>query len=226
MELTRACEREKPPLYPFVQLLVAEQQRDGGGLNMDSVLSLSRSLRRRIQKLDRKTRDADVRVRGRVLLKVRQGMSRHAAARQVVCAPSTAWCIVRRFRLWGEASLFDGRRENGDRKIDEDIRAGIWNILVGRPRDHGYERSAWTLELLSLVVAKQLGGRLSVGHLWKVLRRMRVRVGRPRPVVACPWKAAARQRRIAELHRLEKSLAGREVLVYLDGAGIPLNPKT
>ena len=192
---------------------------------MDSVMSLSRSLRRRIQKLDRKTRDADLRVRCRVLLKVDQGMSRNVAAREVGCVPSTAWCIVRRFQLWGEASLFDGRCENGDHKVDEDIQAGIWRILVGTPRDYDFERSTWTLELLRLVVARQLSVWLSVGHLWKVLRRMKARVGRPRPVVACPWKAAARKRRIAELHRLEESLPGREVLVYLDEVDIHLNPK-
>lgn len=192
---------------------------------MDSVLSFSRSLRRRIQKLDRKTRDADLRVRCRVLLKVDQGMNRNAAAREVGCVPSTAWCIVRRFQLWGEASLFDGRCENGDHKVDEDIRAGIWRILVGTPRDHGYDRPTWTLELLSRVVAEQLSVLLSVGHLWKVLRRMKARVGRPRPVVACPWKAAARKRRIEDLRRLEESLPRREVLVYLDEVDIHLNPR-
>lgn len=192
---------------------------------MVPVLSFDRPLRRRIQKLDRKTRQADLRVRCRVLLKVTEGMSRRSAAREIGCVPSTAWCIVDRFRLWGEASLYDGRCENGERKVDDDIRGGIWEILAGTPQDHGYRRPTWTLEVLSQVVAEQLGVTLSIGHLWKVLKRMRIRLGSPRPVVACPWKSAARKRRIAQLRRLARTLPGREPLLYLDEVDIHLNPK-
>jgi len=188
-------------------------------------IRLGRPTRRRVQKLDRKTRDADLRVRCRVILEVADGMSRHAAALAVGCAPSTAWWIVDRFVSGGEASLLDGRCDNGERKVDEDILEGIWQILTQTPRDHGYSRNSWTLELLAGVVAEKMSVQLSIGHLWKVVRRLRIRWGRPRAVVGCPWKAAKRRRRIARLRALANDPPPREAVLYADEVDIHLNPK-
>ena len=52
---------------------------------MKAKLVLDRAARRRLQKLDRKRRDADIRVRIRVILKVALGLSCNAAARDVGC---------------------------------------------------------------------------------------------------------------------------------------------
>jgi transposase len=41
-----------------------------------------------------------------------------------------------------------------------------------------------------------------VAYVRALLRQIGARWGRPRPIVACPWKAARRQRRIAEIRRL------------------------
>jgi hypothetical protein len=60
-----------------------------GDLAMD--LILPRSVRRRIRRLAKKTRDADQRVRCLLVLKVAEGKSRRAAARELGCVPSTAW---------------------------------------------------------------------------------------------------------------------------------------
>lgn len=87
---------------------------------MVTVLRLPRPTRLWLRRLDRKARDADLRVRCRVLLKVREGKSLRAAAREIACAPSTALRIVARFQARGEASVFDGRWDNGTRKIDEE----------------------------------------------------------------------------------------------------------
>jgi len=49
-----------------------------------------RTTRMWLTRLDRKARDADLRVRCRVLLQVHAGKSPHAAARAIACAPWTA----------------------------------------------------------------------------------------------------------------------------------------
>ena len=74
---------------------------------MREQLQLSRPSRRRLEKLDRKRPDADVRVRIRVILKAGAGLSCNAAAREVGCVPSTAVRTVARYRREGEASLLD-----------------------------------------------------------------------------------------------------------------------
>jgi len=115
--------------------------------------------------------------------------------------------------------------ENGERKVDEDVLQAIREILIRRPPDFAFSRPTWTLELLARVIAQEVGIRLSPGHLWRVLRRMRVRWGRPKPVVACPWKTERRKRRIAYLRRLRGRLPRGEVLFYADEIDIHLNPR-
>ena len=188
-------------------------------------IHLVRPVRRRLTRLDRKTRDADLRIRCRVLLKVAEGRSLNAAARELGCAPATAWRIVARFAVQGEASVMDGRRDNGQRKVSAEVVVGLQQILAGTPQDHGYPRPTWTLELLALVVEEQLQVTLSVGHLWRILRDLETRWGQPRPVVACPWPRGRRQRRIARLRQLARQLRPGEVVLYADEVDLHLNPR-
>ena len=187
---------------------------------------LARRARLWLRRLGRKTRDADVRVRCGVLLKVHSGMTCAAAARALDCAPSSAARMVARYRRRGEVSVIDGRVENGQRKVDADVCEGILKILEQSPPAYGYRRWTWTLELIAKVVAQVLGVALSVGHLGKLLHRWRVRWGRARPVAPrWSWKAAKRAARIASLHRLASKPLRGEVVVYADEVDIHLNPK-
>ena len=188
-------------------------------------LRLSRATRKWLGRLDRKTRDADLRLRCRVLLKVHAGQNPHHAAHEIGCHPATAHRIVARFRSCGEGSVFDGRTGNGERKAGPEVLAGIVEILRSTPQKYWFPRPTWTVELVALVITEELHVVLSVGHVWKLLKRLRVRWGMPRPVVGCPWPAARRQRRLAELKRLALHPQPREVVLYADEVDIHLNPK-
>jgi len=189
-------------------------------------LSLPRPTRRRVEKLDRRrSTSADARIRCRVVLKVAAGHSCNAAARELGCAPSTAVRIVARFAAVGEAALWDRRHENGSHKIDDDVRGGVREILTGSPENHGFTRPTWTLEILRVVIAKLLKVTLSLSSLWTLLRQIGARWGRPRPIVACPWRTRRRQRRIATLNGLAASATDENVVVYADEVDIHLNPK-
>jgi transposase len=186
---------------------------------------LPRAVRRRLQRLNLKTRDADLRVRCRVILKVDQGLSGRAAAREVGCVPSTAFRIITTFLAEGESSLLDRRAENGNRKVDEDIRQGLREIIVATPRTFGLERSTWSLEALAIVAAQKLDLQISVGHLWKVLRELKVRWKCAKPIVACPWPAARRRRRVRELRDLQSRSGRGEPVLFVDEVDINLNPR-
>jgi transposase len=164
-------------------------------------------------------------VRCRVVLKVASGCSARQAAREIGCAPSTAWQIVTRYRVEGEASLVDRRCDNGSPKIDEDAREGVRQILEKTPQDFEERRPTWTLETLARVIETQLGLRVSVCQLWRVLREMGVRWGRPKPIVLCPWKRERRERRLREIRRLAESPEPGDAVVFLDEIDIHLNPK-
>jgi transposase len=188
-------------------------------------LLLPRAERRRLQRISREAKDAGLLVRCRVVLKVASGCSARQAAREIGCVPSTAWQIVTRYRLEGEASLVDRRCENGGLKIDEDVREGIRQILEKTPQDFEERRPTWTLELLARVIHVRLGVWVSVCQLWRVLRQMGVRWGRPKPIVLCPWKRERRERRLREIRRLGENPEPGDAVVFLDEIDIHLNPK-
>jgi transposase len=186
---------------------------------------LSRPIRRRIIRMDRQARNADLRIRCRVVLKMAEGLSAHAASLAVGCAPSTGWRVAARFRAEGESGLLDRRAENGALKVDDEVRAGILEIVAGRPVDHGFERSTWSLEVLAQVIAKRLKVQVSLGHLSKVLASLQVGLKRARPFVRCPWSRRRRQRRIAELRHLATHRSPREVVLFADEIDIHKNPR-
>jgi len=192
---------------------------------MSRKLWLKRPARRRLHKLDRKGPSADARVRIRVVLKVAAGLSCNAAAREVGCVPSTAVRTVARFLREGEASLVDHRSENGARKVDADVLVRVRAILTGRPSDHGFKRPTWTLEILRTVLARVIVIVLSITHVWRLVKRVGARWGRPRPIVACPWRTRRRQQRIAALRQLAASATDQNVVVFADEVDIHLNPK-
>lgn len=192
---------------------------------MNARLCLRRPARRRVQKLDRSCKDADQRIRCRIVLKVAAGSSCNAAAREVGCAPSTAVRIVARFLVEGEAALFDHREANGARKIGDDTLYRVRVILSRRPTDHGFRRETWTIEILRSAIEQVVGVRLSLTHVWRIAKRIGARWGRPRPIVSCPWRKRRRQRRIRELRQLAMAATDQDVVVYADEVDIHLNPK-
>jgi transposase len=69
------------------------------------------------------------------------------------------------------------------------------------------------------------GTRISQSRMCRLLWKLEIRLGRPKPVVGCPWKKARRTRRLRELERLVENLPKGEVVLYADEVDINLNPK-
>lgn len=111
-------------------------------------LSLAWLARRRLVRLDRNPRDADLRIRCRIVLRVDEGTSSRAAARAPGCAPSMAARIVARFRHHRTAVLRDGRSGNDHRKVDADANSWTTAALEHCPTVCAFPRPIWTLELI------------------------------------------------------------------------------
>ncbi len=55
--------------------------------------------------------------------------------------------------------------------------------------------------------------------------RIGARLGSPKPIVLCPWRRDARERRLAEIRALEARASAEEPVLYEDEVDIHLNPK-
>jgi len=121
--------------------------------------------------------------------------------------------------------MADRREDNGDHKINESYE---WELLIAvacSPRDYGYLRTTWAQELLPRVVAKRTGITVSATTVCRLLARHRVRLGRPKPIVGCPWTKARRMQRLRQIRQLVRDVRHNETVVYVDEVDIHLNPK-
>jgi len=138
---------------------------------------------------------------------------------------TTIYRVACRFRERGEASLWDGREDNGTEKLSETYLGMLDTLVRSNPQDHGWRRPTWTRELLVETMVRQTGIRIHVTTMSRALALIKARRGKPRPTVKCPWHPAVKTRRLNKLAQLVASLPRGEVAVYEDEVDIHLNPK-
>lgn len=186
---------------------------------------ISKRERRIMRMRSRHAPTAVLRCRCKVVIGLVQGKTPTQLASGGLCSASQVYRVAQRFVEHGPAGMADGREDNDQGKIDEPYE---WELLIAvatSPRDYGYLRTTWTQELLARVMAVRTGVTVSVTTICRVLKRLRVRLGRPKPIVGCPWPKARRMRRLRQIRRYLRNLSRGEVAVYVDEVDIHLNPK-
>jgi transposase len=169
--------------------------------------------------------DAAWRMRCKIVRNLARGETPMRISSILGCGRSQVYRVANRFLEHGPNGLVDRREDNGDPKVTEEFE---WTVLIAvatSPQSYGYQRPTWTQELLVLVTAEQTGIRVSTTTMSRLLARHRVRHGRPKPVVDCPWPQTQKTRCLNRIRRLRGELSPGEVLLYVDEVDIHLNPK-
>jgi len=191
--------------------------------------------REKLQKVARRCRDADTRVRYLVVLRAADGRSRKRIAKALGCCPSTVSRTLDRWEGYGEAGLVDRREDNGATKADESYVATVKWILAGTPQDFFHRRPTWTRALLIETAARYTGVTVSKTTMGRILAKLKARRGRAKPLAPCPWPKARKERRMALIRALVDTLPPEEACVWesernwrlpaSDEADIDLNPR-
>jgi transposase len=169
--------------------------------------------------------DAGLRCRCKIVLSLVQGNGPLQIHRSGLGSASQVYRVAERFVEQGPEGLADKREDNGDAKVTE---AYEWQLLIAvatSPQHYGHRRPTWTQELLVKVLQQQTGISVSRTTISRLLKRHKVRLGRPKPTVGCPWKKAAKTRRLRRIERLMARVSPQEVVLYVDEVDIHLNPK-
>lgn len=196
----------------------------------DKVLEVWKSLsvreRRMVRNRAKVALDAMLRNHCKIILSLVRGSGARAVAKAGLCSISQVYRVAQRFVEEGPSGLVDRREDNGETKADEYYQSVLLEVVASSsPRQHGYRRPTWTQELLVLVLEKKTGVRISTTTMSRLLKRLKIRLGRPKPIVGCPWKKRRRLRRIKQIERLLETVPQDEVIVYVDEVDIHLNPK-
>ena len=189
------------------------------------VVRLPRGVKRRLQRERHRARDAALRTRIQIVLLYEAGWGAHRIAASLGCVPATAVRVVRRFLALGEEGLLDGRRDNGQMKVDDDLRQALAELVAASPKEHGWWRPTWTRELLVRTLRQQTGVNVSVSTMARMLGHLGARWGMARPIVLCPWSKARKARRLRAIFKVVDHLPAREVAYFEDEVDIHLNPR-
>lgn len=181
--------------------------------------------RAKLQRDARRCRDADTRVRYRVVLLSDEGWSGKRIAKALGCTPSTVSRTLSRWELYGHAGLIDRREDNGQRKADEWYARTVEWILESGPQEFFHRRPTWTKHLLIETARQYTGVSVSLTTMGRLLKKLKVRRGRPKPDAPCPWSEKARQKRMAMIRALIDTLPASEAAVWEDEADVDLNPR-
>ena len=181
--------------------------------------------RAKLQRDSKRCRDADTRVRYRIVLLSDQNWSGKRIAKALGCTPSTVSRTLGRWELYGQAGLIDRREDNGRAKADGPYAETVAWILESSPQDFFHRRPTWTRQLLIETAQRYTGVTVSRTTMGRLLKRMKVRRGRPKPHAPCPWSESARKRRVAMIRALIDSLPANEAMVWEDEADVDLNPR-
>jgi transposase len=192
---------------------------------MEIVVAYNRAGKRAWGRRARAVRDADARQRYLIVWYLGTGESSGQVARRLSCARATVVHVAQRLDREGEPGLWDQRRQNGRRRVSAATEQALARLVAASPQDFGWRRPTWTQEVLRTQLAAETGVALSRTTLWRLLRRLRARRGRPRPVVGCPWPAAEREARLGHLRRLAQRPPPGGIVLYEDEVDIPLHPK-
>lgn len=181
--------------------------------------------RARLQRQSKRCKDADTRIRYRIVLLSDQRVSGKKIAHALGCSTSTVSRTLSRWRMYGEAGLIDRREDNGQVLAGElYVRVVAW-ILRSTPREFFHSRPTWTKRLLIDTAKTYTGVTVSSTTMGRVLKRLKARRGRPKPDAPCPWGETDRKKRIAMIHGLIDTLPAEQACVWEDEADIDLNPR-
>ena len=169
--------------------------------------------------------DADTRRRAQIVIALVQEKMVQDIADFLQCSRSLVYKTADRFGTHAEAALADRREDNGTPVITKLVQQCVWTLVGSTPRQFGKRRPTWTLELLVLVVQERTGIRLSRSTMSRLLRRLKIRLGCPKPFVRCPWPPQRRDLRSRRIRYLLLHARAGEVWVFEDEVDVHLNPK-
>jgi transposase len=194
---------------------------------MDTIPRLSRARRRELINLGRKSKDPATCLRFLMVARLAgpERPSRGQIARDLDCAISAVVKAARRYLADGIEGLYDRRHDNGQAKVDERFLMHLGALLFQTPPEFGWERPTWTRELLALEMERRGFPRVAVCTMGRALAAIGARLGRPKPIVLCPWRRRRRQRVLRRLAELAAAASPDEPVFYADEVDVHLNPK-
>lgn len=139
-----------------------------------------------------------------------------------VCLPTVRFWI-RRFEESGPDGLYDRPRSGRPRKITDEVRGMVVQLIQEDPQQEGYLATFWTVAMLTLALTRRLNMTLSLSTLRGTLHQLGLRWGRPKlamPAKIDPEKAQKQWKIV----KAAVEAPPEAVILYADESRIQLLP--
>ena len=183
----------------------------------------SRQQKRRIVHRAKKSKNRIEFVRCRIILLLAEKIPVATISNLLECARATVYRTLYRFEEMGEEGLIDRRFFQEPKKVDDSILKRLYELVDMNPRDLGWQRSTWSLELFSLQIHEEFGVKFSLSHIRNLLLNFQCRLGMPKPALRKPIRG--RRLILEKIARVVKRSSPRDEVFYADEVDIHLNPK-
>ena len=189
-----------------------------------SLAGMSRPTRRRLVRLERRSRDPLIVRRASAVRRLGEGRSVTEVSTEMAAARSSVQNWRDLFLREGEAGLQPLRRGAPQRTVTAGLTAQLMALVPQSPRDLGYLRNTWTSELLAKELARQHRQTLHASTVRRLLPKLGWVWRRSRPTLHIrdpryPVRMAAIHRALAQAARPDTAV------LHVDEADINLNPK-
>ena len=189
-----------------------------------SVIEMTRAVRRRLERVVRKSREQDYARRALAVLHLWETQGNVAeAAHRVRAARSSVYRWQSLYETYGEDGIRAQARGRSDWKANEEVLSMLESLVREAPRELGYLRSRWSSQLLAMELGSRSGVEVHATTVRRWLARLRFRYRQARPTTF------RRDPRKAErLAAIEATLAENDSyteVFYADEADGDLNPR-
>ena len=138
-----------------------------------SVTEMSRAVRRRLERVVKKSGEKDYARRALALLHLWEtGGNVAESAHRVRAARSSVYRWESSYETYGEEGIEPQSRGRVDWKASEELLKELETIVGEEPRELGYLRSRWSSELLSIELAKRTGVQVHATTVRRWLKRL------------------------------------------------------
>lgn len=190
----------------------------------NSLAGMSRATRRRLIRLERKSRDPLVVRRASAVRRLGEGRSVSEVSIETAAARSSVQGWRDLFLRDGEAGLVPRRRGPPPTTVTPTLIQQLLTLARQSPRDLGYLRHTWTSELFAKELARQFRQTIHASTVRRLLPRLGWVWRRARPTLHIrdpryPVRMGAINRALAKAARTDTAV------LYVDEVDIHLNPK-
>ena len=188
-----------------------------------SIDEIPRPVRRRLQRVVRKSNDHNHYRRAHAVLLLWEGYRKSHVANILQSARSTVDDWLSRYETYGEAGLIPERPGPPQTTVNDTLCAHLIALVEEVPSRYGYHRSRWSSELLARQLARELGVAIHASTVRRLLPKLGIVYNRARPTLCI--RDPQKDRKVRAIHRVLKRADAERPVFYVDEADIDLNPR-